>query len=199
MENPEISTYLTIPYAPNYEINGKLNVRNKKRGKKLKNQKGVVNLFVNGKKMVRSLRQLYMAAIDGYYDVYDNNQWSPCSLLKGRYEINGKGELRNVKTKYKLKLGKDRRYTVRIDGQQICILLQDLLLDVFGIIYKKARNAPRAVILRKDSFAQYFTSLNAAAHWLSNKIHYAPNTLRTYMSKKQKELFGWQIEYLGRR
>lgn len=200
MKKPAISTFLPVPYAPNYEINGKLKVRNKKSGRLRKaSADGCVTFCVEGKTFHRSLAKAYRAALDNYFGYYDDSSWATCSRLKGLYEVNLGGEVRNAKTKHKLKPSPYNTYHLTIDGKNVYISARELLTEVFGVACRSALNAKKAVILRKDSFAQYCESMAAAARWLSKKVYYPASTLRTYMNKHPKELFGWQIEYLGRR
>lgn len=200
MKKPAISTYLTIPYAPNYEINGKLKVRNKNTGRLRKtNADGCVVFCVKGKAFCRSLTKVYRAALDNYFGYYADSRWATCSRLKGLYEVNLGGEVRNAKTKHKLKPSPYNTYHLTIDGKSVYVPARKLLSEVFGVACRSALNAKIAVILRKDSFAQYCESIAAAARWLSKKVYYPVSTLCTYIGKRPKELFGWQIEYLGRR
>ena len=197
-----IDTYLTIPYATNYEINGRYQVRNKKTGRFKKPSKHTgrrtVRLCCNGNVISRSVAQAYQAALDYYLGEYDGSQWATCAMLQGLYEMNYNGELRNARNKHKLVLNHKNYYTLTINGKTTSYSQKKLMREIFEIPFKKAKNASRTLILKKDSFAKYFPSFSAAARWLSPKVHYTVSWIIQKFVKRPSEIFGWQVQYLGR-
>lgn len=96
--------FLLIPDAPAYEINSELCVRNVKTGRFLKpwchcyTKKFYVRLTVtpDGRTLSRQPRELRRQAV---MSIGKGNFFLPIPSTNGRYEINPRGILRNVRTR----------------------------------------------------------------------------------------------------
>ena len=196
------SEFLTIPDAPNYEINGYFKVRNKKTGRILSNKKRVdrptvvTTLWLDGKQVKRDVRAFYhqavMAAImpDGWY---------PVPSLQNLYEVNSAGKLRNTATKKILKPKLDGGclyYVVSINYKSINKMVGALLAEVFDVPFKR-KTKPVPVMLSKDGQAYYFKSITAGAKFLQGKVFFCADLIRKTMNRRCAEVYGWQVKYLG--
>lgn len=94
--------FLTIPDAPDYEINSDLVVRNKTTGRVLKpivkDGNAYYRLTLGGAKF-RTAKTFRRQAVDAV----GNSIFEPIPSTGGRYEINNAGIVRNALTKKKLK------------------------------------------------------------------------------------------------
>lgn len=194
-------TFLTIPDALNYEINGLYQVRNKKTGLILKNYKGdcrlpMVSVYRNdGRQLKHPVNVFYHQAL---MNKISPEGWCPVSSLNNRYEVNVLGELRNAQSKKLVKLqikGDCYYYKVCVDGKDKGVLRARLVDEVFGTGYER-KIAPIPVILRKDGQTQYFKSRTAAARYLSSKVFYSVGYIANYMSKRTAEICGYSVQYL---
>ena len=193
---------MTIPDAPDYEINGYFKVRNKKTGRILHNKKRVdrrtvvTALWYNNKQIKRDVKSFYHQAL---MNVLSPGGWFPVHSLQCKYEINCFGEARNTQTKKLVKPIFDQNsvyYHFSIGGKNVHRLKSRLIAEVFGR-GKACKKKPVPVILRKDGQAYYFESKYAAARFLAPKVFYAFETIARRMTDRQKEIYGWQAKYLG--
>ena len=187
--------FFTIPDAPNYEINSELVVRNKKTGRILKEsfkKGGRVHLAVEGKSKHLRVNALRCKAVDAM----QGDSWLPVPSLEYRYEVNMKGELRNIRTRHHLTLNRDGKYSTEIKGKKKSPSKTSLLWEVFGIIPKNYRsNKPVAVIAESNGEQVKFKSITEAAEFLSKIIFRPASTLSTYFGKRIAEIDGWKITY----
>lgn len=126
----------------------------------------------------------------------------PCAP---KYEINKRGQVRNIKTGHILK-----PYTRkgRVEDKRICLRIEKdnstryfsqagLLWLTHGIIPKRKTYSRLAVpvIVSHGNERYYFDSCNKAAQFLSRREHYAVITIGIHLSKRHEEIFGWRINY----
>lgn len=204
MKKPKIkkTDFLTIPEAPNYEINGLLKVRNKTTGKLLKGwiekkskARHVFLTFKYKKYRGRIFR------VDGLYQkalaAWNRRDWYPIPMLGDRYELNYDWQVRNAKTGQILKptiAYGNLHYFFRINGKLKNFLLSTLVNNAFrtGIKRKKRRVGVR---IQREGKAYFFYSLRACGKFLANHVAYTPDVIKNKLCKRPKELFGWLIKY----
>ena len=205
MKKPCKAEFLTIPDAPNYEINGYFKVRNKITGKLIRHRMknapdsvgGVSLKTKDGGHKVFGLLKAYRTAVDAFLN--EDGEWASIESTKNRYEMNIDGVVRNAKSKYIIKPYMSRGvkfYKLLIDGKCRHVSLKKLLNEVFGKHYPLRRKSIN-VILRKDGLAYFFKTMAAGATFLSKKVYFAVGTIKEHMCNREKKIFGWQVTYLG--
>lgn len=189
--------FLTIPDAPNYEINSQLFVRNKRTGRILKvSTRGYKNsIFYNichngsaSSKVAVTLRETAEEKT-----LKSSKHWLPVPSLNYNYEINRFGELRNAKSKHKLYLCKDNCYSVYLDGRRKKVNLKSLMWEVHGKTY--APKKPVTVIALKNKFALRFDTLKKCADYLAPIIHYSVASICKKLNQRSAEFCGWSFFY----
>ena len=195
-----IENFLTIPVAPNYEINSQLICRVKATGQVLKLQNDYKNFRYYSlrrpdkrgtiKRSPKALRQLAVEAAN------PKKTFSPIPSLDYRYEINMRGVVRNAKTKQVLKRkghGKcivvhsgERKYTTRA--------IADLLWEVHGII-KKRRFRPVPCSAENHCGKFFFPNLKACARFLAPKLHFSVGWVQQILTRRAASFCGWQFSY----
>ena len=191
--------WLTIPDAPNYEINSQLICRNRRTKKLLginidyKNFK-YYSLRVSWrtgtvKRSPKTFRaQAEAAAVKGTF--------KPILSLGGRYEINKHGVVRNANTKRILKRkGHGKCVEVHIGRkkfQSFCVT--DLLWEVHGQIIKR-RYRPQPCFIENAHGKIFFPHLRACARYLAPKISYAVLTVANWLCKRREQIAEWKISY----
>ena len=197
--------FLTIPIAPNYEINSQFMVRNKKTGKFL-NSYLVKNYLVvklrnkDGIRQTLSVSGLREKAVDAVKDANRKSEdwWVPVPSLNGAYEINPEGVLRNVKTRRRLKKqvqGKYVYYYISINKVLSAFNVADLLWECHGIMPKPSHYIPVTVARNVCSFD--FDSLKDAARFLVKHVDFAFETIRGKLSRRVTEIADWKITYFN--
>lgn len=189
--------FLTIPDAPNYEINSELLVRNKKTGKILKStivdRESSVGVYTpKGNQIRRFVTTLRVQAVAGT----NLNVWKPVPSLNGKYELHKIGLLRNALNKKKLRLNKSKCYCVTVNGKERRISRQNLLYEVYGVLPKNRRSTI-AVKVDFNGTQYHFKSIYAAAKYLATKVYYGFDTLRIYLSKRVGEIGDYKITYFS--
>ena len=194
--------WLTIPDAPNYEINSQLICRNKKSGYILKPQKDkhgnpyYSTRTIDKKIYCRSPKLLYRCAKAASV----KEKYIPIPSLNNRYEINSSGSVRNVRTKQILKkCGEGKCVKVRptCNGKSITICVADLLWEVHGII-KKRKFRPVPVSCENENGKFFFDNLRDCARFLAPKIYLSWRSIANgYLNKRKGEFHGWKITYLN--
>ena len=196
MVNAMRNDFLTIPEAPNYEINSQLMVRNRRTGKILKSYfyktwgSTNVNLYVNKRYVVSDVDSLRKNAVAAY-----NDYWAAVPSLNDFYELNPKGILRDAKTKLCLTKcvdGGRKVYRVNINGVECVCGVKELLEEVYDIS-PAVRGVP--VTLRHNKRAFKFDSLKTAARFLNERTEIKVGTLLGYLSQRVTEIGGWNIKY----
>ena len=196
--------FLTIPFAPNYEINSQFMVRNKKTGKFLKLRQRTANCRAAKLYISRigirdfSVNGLRRKAVEAARDaaLVKEDWWVPVPSLNGLYEISPAGVLRNVKTKRRLKKivnGKYIYYYITINKVKRSFKVADLLWECHGIIPKPLQNIPVTVTRNVCSFD--FDSLINAARFLVKHVDFAFETIRGKLSRRVTEIADWKISY----
>lgn len=190
--------WLTIPDAPNYEINSQLICRNKKSGYVVKKQiksNGAVRyaLYVaRNKSVMRSPKTFRAQAVAATV----KQTYFPIPSIGGKYEINCKGTVRNAKSKIIIST-KDGLIDMRIDGKIIRRRISDLLWEVHGVINKKSRSSyPIPVAAENQHGKHFFKTLKDCSLFLEAKVHYSWHTLISRLSRRDGTIFGWKITYL---
>lgn len=203
---PLYSTYvplpkwLTIPDAPNYEINGNLVVRNKRTGKILKlcvvpHRRTYYSLRPPGWKhtLKRSPETLRRQAIEA---ARPKKSFPLIPSLGGRYEIDNRGIVRNSLTKKILKIQRGCIYVFDNCGKFIVRSVNDLLWEVHGII--KKRRSRIIPCYAENKHGKYsFPSAKACARFLAPKLYYSVGRVASFLYKRTKTLGEWTITYLN--
>lgn len=205
--------WLTIPDAPNYEINGYFKIRNKTTGKFLKlyrrqNPKHtpIITLYNNGRTVQRVVTAFYNSAV-----VHAKGEkFLPIKSLGNRYEIScDTDEVRNAKSK-KIITPRIRgnyiqfTFQIRRNGKvkNIHKSLNQLYLEVFGYPYRRKRR-PVQVVARQPNHGigisgngYCFKSIKDAKDFLATKTRFAADWIRHLLNWRKTEIDGWLISYI---
>ena len=196
--------FLTIPNAPDYEINSELICRDKKTGHILKPiypKKLHIFLytvcFSDGRRLQCSapkLRRLAEAAAD----VRNICNWQPVPSLNNLYECDKNGRLRNAKTKRLIKPNKWFCYDVGLGEKRAHkkVSRSSLLWEVFGVPLHKRYTGEKPVIVSKGNQRFWFGSKAEAAEFLSKKILFVASTVRAWLAQCRHDIEGWHINYI---
>lgn len=195
-----ISEWLTIPDAPDYEINGKLVVRNKKTGHVLKGCKKSYGKFLYY--ALRSpvaprgaISRTSVALRRQAVDATRPTSFEPIPSLGGKYEVDIKGNVRNARTKKRLKPNCKDVYSMHVGGNKFFFASRNnLLWEVHGI-YKKG-SAPVGVRAEYKNQRYTFTTCAECARFLLGKLHYSLHTLQCYLWKRKPAFAGWSFTYI---
>lgn len=190
--------FLTIPDAPNYEINSQLVVRNKKTGRLLKaairKNRRIYWLISGGKRIGRTGRTFRRQAVAAQHA-----DWFPVPSLGGKYELNYTGTLRNSSTKKILKIHDSNNffgfYPI-FDGKLKAVSLKSLMWEVFGITPPpSSRRVPVPCSAVKNGVRKSFDSLQALARFLAKDQYFSVGAARYHLNKRRSEFGGWIITY----
>lgn len=199
------SDFLTIPDAPNYEINGYFKVRNKKTGKILSNKKRVnrniivTTVFANGRQIKRNVETFYRQAVDALKIKVDGNEWGRITSYGDKYEMNWNGEVRNRFTKIKLKPISTKGfkgYALAVNNQCFRVHIGKLFEEVFGRLFHK-KSKPVPVTIQKANYSRYFKTMTEAIKFISSKVFYCFDYVRKKFSKREPIIFGYKVTYFG--
>lgn len=195
-----IENFLTIPDAPDYEINSAFVVRNKKTGyirkPSRKNYSKLIYYtlhspvtpsgFINRTGL--ALRRQAVAAAH-------KNTFAPIPSVNGKYEIDIVGNVRNARTKKRIKPNCRDVYSMYIDGKRwVYASRNNLLWEVHGQYKKGSR--PVAVWAEHSTGKFFFQSCTDCARFLLDKLYYSPYTLRTYLWARKPAFAGWSFTYV---
>lgn len=192
--------FISIPDFPNYEINSQLVVRNKLTGRLLKpytdtrNNRTIVNLFIDGKRTTRSIALLRKLAVECSVNY---NSFVPIYSAP-LYEINRNGTVRNRRTKKILKpfRGSVNTFNLYItDGKRtIRRSISSLLFETFDITPKNYRpHVP--LFISKGNQRFYFNNLSDAASFLAPRLFLSFHSVYYYFRKRKADIYGWHINY----
>lgn len=190
--------FLTIPDAPNYEINSEFVCRNKKTGRILKPMKDKRGKpcyrlrRVDGKvgcRSVKFLRRLAVAAVEM------NSTFQLIPSLDYRYEINSKGIVRNAVTKKILKTKHSGKcVNIQFGGKCFSCAIADLLWEVHGrIIKRKYRPCPCSA--ENDTGKFFFPHMQACARFLAPKVFLSVGYIACSLARRKPIIEGWKITY----
>lgn len=190
--------WLSIPDAPNYEINSQLVMRNRRTKKILaaytdyKNFK-YYSLRVSWrtgtvKRSPKTFRaQAEAATVKGTF--------KPILSLGGRYEINKHGVVRNARTKRVLKSVRNGKVIkFGCNSEYSSRAVADLLWEVHGQIIKR-RYRPQPCFIENAHGKIFFPHLRACARYLAPKISYAVLTVASWLGKRREQIAEWKISY----
>lgn len=192
------SEWLTIPDAPNYEINSALQVRNKKTGylltpRKIKNHPTeIVKLWVGNHQIIRTpktFRAQAKAAVA-------TDKWYPVPSLNNLYEFNKRAQLRNAVTKKLLSKHRDNLYYPRIGKKTVAVSVSSLNWEIFGILPPATSKIKRPVIISKGKTTLYFDRRIAAAKFIAAEEFFVTDHIMHLFGRRTPEICGWQINYL---
>ncbi len=194
-----IENFLTIPAAPNYEINQWLVCRNKKTGYVLKrhkdkNGRAYYSMRTNdGKIYCRSpkfLRRVARAAAN-------EDTFEPIPSLGYRYEINTYGAVRNARTKQILKTKRNgKSIALQIGtGKYFCRAIADMLWEVHGQIIKR-RFRPQPCSAENHHGKYFFKTMKDCARFLAPKLFFSVCTVSNYLIRRRPSIGEWKITYL---
>lgn len=193
--------FLTIPDAPNYEINSQLVCRNKRTGKVLKlhvvpKRRIYYSLRPPGWKhtLKRSPKTLRRQTVEV---AKPKLKFEPIPSLGGRYEIDTRGVVRNTATKQVLKR-KGHGHCVEVhfgEGKYVMRAVVDLLWEVHGII-KPRRFRPAPCYAENIRGKRFFPHLKACARFLAPKCNRAVRTIYCYLCERRSLIGEWKITYV---
>lgn len=195
------NTWLTIPCAPNYEIDSYLRVRVKKTGQLLKLQvvprrRSYYSLRDKSHPYTikRSPRTLRAQAEEA---VKPKTSFVPIPSLGGKYEINIHGKVRNAFSKLIIKPFEGR--VVVFDGKKYTNRsVKDLLWEVHGKEYRpRLRACP--CVASTSCFRKKFPTLAACAQFIAPQVYRTVGTVREHLHKREQNVFGFDITYLPRK
>lgn len=188
--------FLTIPFATDYEINAKLVCRRKSTGYTLKLLKRTDGsryyaLFDDGGRRRNFIpKSLWRLTVDATKP----NTFEPIPSLNGKYEIDTRGNVRNARTKRRLKVSRSNMVTLYIDANHIvCRSIPDLLWEVHGKPKKGFR--PRPCSAENVQGKWFFKSSQACARFLLGKTKYTLQSLQCYLWRRKPIIDGWTIRY----
>lgn len=195
--------FLTIPCAPNYEINSDFVCRNKTTGKILKlrrNNRGIFYYLLfnnlNGTKheIKRSPKHLRAQAVAAS----KVDSFEPIPSSHNQYEINTAGTVRNALTKRVLKPLKDYQFHLCDSKGAKPYQIRsrsDLLWEVFGII-PKTRQGKKIPCSAENNHGKFiFDSIRACARFLAPKLHYSFFSIEYKIRASRLTFIGeWRIE-----
>lgn len=197
-------SFITIPDAPNYEINGYFKIRNKKTGRFVKgrskhnaNERGSVLITdINKRQRSFGVIKLYRRAVAAAFN--EDGEWALIGIVNNLYEMNLDGVVRNVETKKILKPQEGRGgkyYNLRFGGKTTRVCLKRLFNSAFDMEYK-LRPQKIPVLVRKDGLVYYFETIRAASQFLASKVFYIPHSIGRLMGRREKNIYGYEITYL---
>lgn len=195
------TTWLTIPCAPNYEIDSYLRVRVKKTGQLLKLQvvphrRSYYSLYDKSHPYTikRAPKTLLAQALEA---VKPKNSFEPIPSLGGKYEINIHGKVRNSFSKLLIKpfdgyvvLFNGKKYTSRS--------VKSLLWEVHGKEYRRTHQ-PCPCVASAACFSRKFPHLKACAEFIAPRVNRKVGTVRDYLYRREPNVFGYDITYLPRK
>ena len=132
--------------------------------------------------------------------------WLPIPVAP-KYEINRRGDVRNIKSGRTLKplIRKDRLgnvyFSLRLDehsnGKHKTFHRSGLLWLTHGIIPKCKTHSRIVVpvIVSRGNERHYFDNCKQAARLLARREHYSVNHVAHLFYERQKEIYGWRINY----
>ena len=187
--------FLTIPDAPNYEINSQLICRNKftKQILTLKHYDGRASYFLCVKdknypikRNPKTLRCQAVAAAQ-------NDYFEPIPSLDYRYEIDRRGRVRNVHFK-RIVAVKNGSVKVLFKGKCTSRAIKDLLWEAHGKILER-RFKPVPVTIENDFGLWNFDSIKTCAQFLAEKFFYSSSWIRSKFRDRQSEICGYKVTY----
>lgn len=193
--------WLTIPDAPNYEINSALQVRNKTTGymMKLHNVPECVSpcyqVRANNKYILRTAQSFRRQA----EDAVSTREWYPVPSLNNLYEFNQQNQLRNAATKKLLTKQKGNEgYCIhlRSPNKNFSVSITKLRWEVFGELPPRMTGIHKPVIISKDRTTRYCDSFMDAAKLIANAEFYSVAQIQSLLKKRRTEIYGWTINYL---
>lgn len=191
--------WLTIPDAPNYEINSELICRNRRTKKLLKIFRDSKNfryyslrrkdISYTIKRSPRTLRNQAEAAVK-------YSSFEPLPSFNGTYEMNQYGILRNSKSKQIIKLNHSGKgYNLRtLAGEYTTVSTAALLWESHGII-RKRRFRPCPCTIERDGQRFSFPHMNACARFLAPMVYFTAGYIAQHLNRRDPVVFGWQVTY----
>lgn len=188
--------WLTIPIAPNYEINSDLVCRNKRRNRIIapcyRRGKRSFRVCVAGKQFCRSAQYWRTKAEEA---LLDEPEFFPVPSLGGKYEINKQGVLRHAVSHSFPTLLRGCYRVLDQNFRRVQKSRNSLLLEVFGETPSKHR-VPMPVICSKGNQCFYFDNKIECARFLADKLFFDPYYVAHRLHKHVDEFHGWKITYL---
>lgn len=195
----KFNDWLTIPDAPNYEINSALQVRNKKTGKLLKPQNHALSREIFYRPFGAE-KQLFKTAVMFRRQAeaaVSTQEWYPVPSLDNLYEFNQQNLLRNSLTKRQLtRLKNQNAYCVWRNGHRLTVNIASLRWEIFGELPSRESKILRPIIISKNKTTLYYNNHKSAAKTIAVTSCYAVGTIANLLVARQPEIFGWHINYL---
>lgn len=200
------NNFLTIPDAPDYEINSDLIVRKKSTGRILKATPRIgknfstVTLFNNSKVIKRNVETFRKQAVTAFKDskIKSDDWWQPIPSLNNRYEINPKGVLRNARSKQVLSMQNCKGfhgYALRLNNKSVRRTVKSLLWETHGITCRLSVCPPIATTIVKGAERLYFSTLADLSKFFVCTCNKKFDTVYRYIRRRPAAAYGWNITY----
>ena len=124
-----------------------------------------------------------------------------------KYEINQRGDVRNMKTGRLLKswipkgriANKQVVLSIEKEGKpkHLHVHVSSLLWLTHGIIPKRETHSRIVVpvIISRGNERHFFDSCRQAAKFIAERVHYVADHIVHLLSKRREEIYGWKINY----
>lgn len=123
----------------------------------------------------------------------------PIPSSKNKYEIDSRGNVRNARTKRKVKpriVNQSPIVNMYMgNGKYIVRSIQQLMFEVHGVEPTKLPPPVTPVWIFKGTEILYFANMKSAAVYLSAKLFYRADTIRKFFTERKTEIKGWKIKY----
>ena len=126
------------------------------------------------------------------------DSFEPIPSLDYLYEINARGDVRNVKTGRLLKAriqNRSKNVSVCVNGRYTRRSVSSLLHEAHGILPKRPPFQPIGTLIRKGYEVRTFNSIKKTAEFLAERLFYAVSTILKLLNKRRAEIHGWEIRY----
>ena len=193
-------SWLTIPLAPDYEINKQLQCRNKVTGHVLKlttaksgnKYYSLIRNIVTGKRIHMQPQSLWRQAVAAI----TNDNFVQLLPPLDQYEVNDKGICRRIRTKKILRpKGRGKTYTLYDRNLNSYFRSRNSLLwEAHGKIVKGFRLIPVAAENQVGKF--FFPTCTACAEFLKDKLYYSFHTIVCYLWQRKPTIGDWKFTYL---
>ena len=188
--------YYPIPSLEGkYEINEKGVVRNSKTKHVLNPVRENQFLFsINNKQVSRTRYSLKAEAVE------KEGTYLPIPSLENKYEVNGRGIVRNATTKKPLHTykynGTAPFVSVKFKGKYSHRYIQQLMWEVHGVLPSRVCFLlPVATTIQKGVERYSFESMKKCAKFLAAKERWSFSWTQKQLSKRMEFIYGWKVFY----
>lgn len=127
-----------------------------------------------------------------------DDQWIQIPVAP-KYEINQRGQVRNVKTgkilSTTLRYRCSKNVNLHADGRRHWFTINNLLWLTHGKKPKRSSTVPVPVIVSKGNAQCFFDSARKAAEFIADRENLVVRSVRVKLWRRHKEIAGWRINY----